>query len=269
MAAIPAPTVAPAVFVGHGSPMNAIEQTPYAAHWRSFGDRIARPRGIVAVSAHWYTQGTAVTVNARPRTIHDFGGFPPALYAVNYPAPGDPALAARVIECLQPTEVCASSDWGLDHGTWSVLVHLYPHADVPVVQLSIDAALPPSAHYDLGRRLGRLREEGILILGSGNIVHNLGRADWRANAPAQPWAREFDGRIARAVLAGDHATAIAYEDLGEAARLSVPTAEHYLPLLYVLGAQRAGEAATVSLQDVVLGSISMTMVTLGARSAAQ
>ena len=253
----------PSVFIGHGSPMNAIEHNAYAAGWREIADRCPRPRGILAVSAHWYTSGTAVTAEAEPRTIHDFGGFPPALYAVSYPAPGSPALARRVIECLAPRPVAAATDWGLDHGTWSVLVHMYPHADVPVIQLSIDATQPGAVHYALGRALGPLRDEGILIIGSGNIVHNLRLADWRPGAPAKSWASSFDDAVARAIAAGDHDSLLDPASYGEAGRLSVPTPEHYLPLLYVLGAQRAGESAELTLRDVALGSISMTTVAVG------
>lgn len=259
-----APTpLMPCLFVGHGSPMNALEDNRYTRGWRDLAASCPAPRGIVAVSAHWYTRGCAVTIQARPRTIHDFGGFPPALHAVSYPAPGDPALAARVAQCLAPAPVASSTDWGLDHGTWSVLVHMYPHADVPVVQLSLDATQPGSVHLEYGRRLSVLREEGILIIGSGNIVHNLSRADWRPGAQPQPWATRYEALVADALARGDDEALLDPTVHGEDARLSVPTAEHYLPLLYAAGARRPGEQAQLSLRDVLLGSISMTCAGYG------
>ena len=264
----PINAVMPTLFVGHGSPMNAIQDTTYSRGWRALAARMPRPRAIVAVSAHWYTRGTAVTAEQSPRTIHDFGGFPPALYAVTYPASGDPALASEVASCLAPTAVELSTAWGLDHGTWSVLVHMYPDADVPVVQLSIDATQPGATHYGLGRSLGALRDDGVLIVASGNLVHNLQQADWRPDAPAKPWATKFDGIVADALARGDHASLLDPALHGEAGRLSVPTAEHYLPLLYTLGSARPGERAELSLRDIALGSISMTCVAFGLTPAA-
>ncbi len=263
MSQIPTNHQMPVLFVGHGSPMNAIEDTPYSRGWRALAARYPLPRAIVAVSAHWYTRGTAVTADALPRTIHDFGGFPPALYAVSYPAPGDPALAARLVSYLAPTTVESSSAWGLDHGTWSVLIHMYPKANIPVVQLSIDATQPGAAHYALGKRLSPLRDEGILIVGSGNIVHNLGLADWRAGAPAKPWATTFEAAVGDALARGDHASLLDPASYGEAGQLSVPTPEHYLPLLYVAGAARPTEQPELTLRDIALGSISMTCVAFG------
>ena len=262
-------TTMPTLFVGHGSPMNAIQDTPYSRAWSALAARFPRPRAILAVSAHWYTQGTAVTVDPLPRTIHDFGGFPPQLYAVEYPAPGDPALAASLCARLAPTPVEKSTAWGLDHGTWSVLVHMYPNADVPVVQLSIDATQPGSAHYALGQRLSALRDEGILIVGSGNIVHNLRQADWRPGAPAKPWATAFEGVVGHALAQGDHQSLMDPELHGDAGRLSVPTAEHYLPLLYTLGSSRAGEQPELLSRDIALGTISMTCVAFGLPPLAQ
>ena len=253
----------PCLFVGHGSPMNALADNAYSRGWRELAARCPRPRAIVAVSAHWYTRGTAVTAEPAPRTIHDFGGFPPALFAVSYPAPGDPALAARLVECLAPTPVSTTTSWGFDHGTWSILVHMYPQADVPVVQLSIDATQPGAAHYELGRRLGALRDAGVLLIASGNIVHNLTLADWRPGAPAQPWATRFDTLVASAIDRGDHATLLEPAGHGEIGKLSVPTPEHYLPLLYTLGASRRGEAPELLLRDIELGTISMTSVAFG------
>ena len=251
------PNRMPTVFVGHGSPMNTLEDNAHTRAWRQLGESLPRPTAILAVSAHWYTRGTGVTAMAQPRTIHDFYGFPPALFAVKYPAPGATALASRVQELLQPVRVVADQEWGLDHGTWSVLVHMYPHADIPVAQLSIDATQPADYHYGLGQRLAALRDEGVLILGSGNVVHNLGRARW-GSAAAYPWATSFNDQLRSSLARGDHAFAIGYEQAGEAAQLAVPTPEHYLPLLYVLGA--GGGQISFPTDGIELGSISMLTV---------
>jgi 4,5-DOPA dioxygenase extradiol len=258
----------PILFIGHGSPMNALADNAYSRGWRALAARCPRPRAIVAVSAHWYIRGTAVTADPLPRTIHDFGGFPPALYAVSYPAPGDPVLAAKLAGCLAPTAVASSTQWGLDHGSWSVLVHMYPAADIPVVQLSVDSTLPGAGHFALGRKLGALRDDGVLILASGNIVHNLMLADWRQGVAPKPWARQFDDQVGDSILAGDFDSVLEPARFGEPGRLSVPTPEHYSPLLYVLGAARAGETAELGLRDVALGSISMTCVSFGLAPAA-
>lgn len=267
MATSPAPRRMPAVFLGHGSPMNAIVPNRYAAAWRSLGERLPRPRAVLAVSAHWTTRGSAVTMAASPRTLHDFGGFPRALFEVSYPAPGDEALARRVAALLTPTPVHGATDWGLDHGSWSVLMHLYPAADVPVVQLSLDGTLSLAGHHALAARLAPLRDEGYLILGSGNVVHNLALADLRPDAAAQPWARAFDEAIATAVAAGDRDTLLDPGRLGEAATLSMPTPEHYLPLLYPLAVRRPDEEVEILLRNVEHGSISMTSVVVGAGDA--
>lgn len=251
----------PAVFVAHGSPMSAIEDNRYSAAWRELGATLPRPRAILAISAHWYGEGTAVTVNERPPTIHDFYGFPKQLYEIQYPAHGDPALAARVQQLLAPTVVTADDTWGLDHGTWSVLVHTYPAADIPIVQMRIDARVAPEAHYALGRKLSPLREEGVLILGSGNVVHNLRAARWQANAPAYDWAMRFDARVKAAVLARDHTPLLAAMD--DDARRSNPTPDHYLPLLYCLGLQMPDEPVTIPIEGIELGAISMLSVRIG------
>ena len=240
--------------------MNALEDNPHTRAWRQLGETMPRPRAILAVSAHWYTRGTGVTAMAQPRTIHDFYGFPPALFAQRYPAPGDPALAQQIQELLHPVAVSADQEWGLDHGTWSVLAHVYPQADIPVVQLSIDATQPPEHHYQLGRRLAPLRDAGVLIFGSGNVVHNLRRLNWEPAASAYPWAAAFDSRLRGALAEGDHRAAIHYERFGEAAALSVPTPEHYLPLLYVLGAGCTGDAVSFPTDGIEMGSISMLTV---------
>jgi 4,5-DOPA dioxygenase extradiol len=219
---------------------------------------------VLAISAHWYITGTAVTAMDSPRTIHDFGGFPRELFAVRYPAPGDAALAARVQQLLAPLPVSADSTWGLDHGTWSVLCHLFPKADVPVVQLSIDETQPPSFHYALGVRLQPLRSEGILLLGSGDIVHNLHAYAWGRHPQAPyDWALRFEGQVREALTRGDHAPLIDYAVVGRDALLAVPTPEHYLPLLYVMGASLPGEAVSFPVEGMDGGSVSMLAVQFG------
>ena len=219
---------------------------------------------MLAVSAHWYLTGTRVTALPAPRTIHDFGGFPRELYEVRYPAPGDPALARRVQDLLAPLPVLLDQEWGLDHGTWSVLRHVFPQADVPVVQLSLDETQPPQFHHELGARLGPLRDEGVLVLGSGNLVHNLHAYAWGRH-PAEPleWAVRFEETVRRLLIAGDHGPLVDYESLGRDALLSVPTPEHYLPLLYVLGARREGEPVAFPVEGVDGGSVSMLSVRIG------
>jgi 4,5-DOPA dioxygenase extradiol len=244
----------PALFLGHGSPMNAIEANRYAPVWSQLGRQLPRPRAVLCVSAHWYTNGTGVTAMPSPR----------ALFDCRYPAPGDPQLAARVQQLLQPTAVMADQQWGLDHGAWCVLKFMYPEANVPVVQLSLDGSLSLTQHYQLATRLAPLRDAGVLILGSGNVVHNLRRMQRTADAPAFGWATAFESRVRDAIARHDHA---ALQDLpasGEAAQLSVPTPEHYLPLLYVLAVQRPDETADFPVDGIDLGSISMLSVLVGA-----
>jgi 4,5-DOPA dioxygenase extradiol len=253
----------PAVFFGHGSPMNTLERNRYTDAWRRLGESLPRPRAILSVSAHWVTRGTAVTAMERPRTIHDFGGFPRALYEVQYPASGDPALAERVRTLLAPVEVRLDTSWGLDHGTWSVLAQVFPAADVPVVQLSLDATQPPAFHYQLARRLAPLRDEGVLIIGSGNVVHNLSRVQWADDAPAYDWALRFDARVRGCLAAREHGPLIAFAALGEDARLSAPTPEHYLPLLYIVALEREEDGVSIFNDETVMGSISMTSVAIG------
>jgi 4,5-DOPA dioxygenase extradiol len=245
----------PVIFLGHGSPMNAIEENACSRAWEEIGGALPRPKAILCVSAHWETAGSAVTAMERPRTIHDFFGFPPALYEVAYPAPGSPELARRVAGLLGEDAVRMDTAWGLDHGAWSVLRRLFPHADVPVVQLSLDRGKTPAEHYETGRKLRPLRDEGVLVLGSGNVVHNLGAAVWRDTA--YDWAAAFDARVKEAILAGDHDALVDYGSMGSSARLAVPTEEHYLPMLYVLAAGDPGEAVTFFTETVTLGSISM------------
>ena len=252
----------PVVFFGHGSPMNTLDRNEYTEAWRRIGDSIAAPKAVLCVSAHWYTEGTAVTAMSRPRTIHDFYGFPQPLFDVQYPAPGEPKLASRVRELLAPLDVGLDESWGLDHGTWSVLKHAYPKADVPVVQLSIDGTQPPQFHYELGRRLAPLRDEGVLVAGSGNVVHNL-RLMRRGGGQGFDWAVRFNERIREALATRDHRTLIDFEKLGEDARLSVPTPEHYLPLLYIAGLQGADESMAFPIDGYDLGSISMLSAVAG------
>ncbi len=253
----------PAVFFGHGSPMNALEHNRYTDTWRRLGESLPKPKAILAISAHWYTRGTAVTAMERPRTIHDFGGFPKELYAVRYPAPGDPALAARVRGLLAPVEVWLDEAWGLDHGTWSVLAHAFPDADVPVVQLSLDAAQPAQFHYELATQLAPLRDEGVLIVGSGNVVHNLGRIQWTDDAPPYDWAVRFNDKVRDLLTMRNHAALIAFETLGADARLSVPTPDHYLPLLYVIAQQGQDEAVSFPVDGIEYGAVGMLAVAVG------
>jgi 4,5-DOPA dioxygenase extradiol len=254
----------PAIYFGHGNPMNALSENAYTAAWRRIGAQTPKPKAILAISAHWYVTGTGVTVSTAPRTIHDFGGFPRELYQVQYPAPGDPELARRVQELLQPLPVQLDTSWGLDHGTWSVLRHVYPQADVPVVQLSIDEEKPAAFHFEVGRKLAPLREEGVLIAGSGNLVHNLHTYAWGRHLPdPYDWAVRFEERARELMLAGENQPLIEYERLGREALLSIPTPDHYLPLLYVLGARQQHDAVTFPVEGVDGGSISMLSVQIG------
>ena len=255
----------PAFFIGHGNPMNALQRNAYTEAWAALGRALPRPRAVVVVSAHWYLPGTRVTAMRAPRTIHDFGGFPRELFEVVYPAPGDPALAREIQEMLAPVRVSLDEEeWGLDHGTWSVLVHVFPGADVPVLQISIDETQTAAYHYALGRRLTSLRDDGVLLVGSGNLVHNLHAYAWGRH-PAEPfdWAVRFERRARELLLAGDHGPLVAYETLGRDATLSVPTPEHYLPLLYVLGLRREGEPVTFPVEGIDGGSVSMLTVRVG------
>lgn len=254
----------PAVFFGHGNPLNAIQKTPYSDAWSNLGRTLPSPKAILSISAHWYLQGTRVTAMAQPRTIHDFGGFPAELYQVKYPAPGDPALAERVADLLQPIKVQLDADWGLDHGTWSVLCHAFPDATVPVVQLSIDETKPAEFHYALARQLMPLREEGVLVAGSGNIVHNLHAYAWGRHATqAYDWATSFETMVKNYLVTGEHERLVAYESLGREALLAVPTPEHYLPLLYIIALRRIDDEVTFPVTGMDGGSISMLSVKIG------
>jgi 4,5-DOPA dioxygenase extradiol len=252
----------PAIFYGHGSPMNALDDNVYTRVWQSFAERFARPKAILAISAHWTTRGTEVTAMPMPKTIHDFGGFPKALFDVNYPAPGDPDLAARVAQLLAPLPVRMDQEWGLDHGTWSVLVKTYPNADIPVVQLSLDMTQDAAYHFALGQKLASLRDEGVMIIGSGNVVHNLARMDSRSSG--YDWAHRFNSAMRTAILSGQFEQVVNYQSLGPDAVFSVPTSEHFLPLLYVLGARTTDEPIDVVAEGMELGAISMMSVVIGA-----
>jgi 4,5-DOPA dioxygenase extradiol len=253
----------PVLFVGHGSPMNALEDNEFARGWKEIAREIKRPTAILCISAHWETTGSLVTSADPPPTIHDFGGFPLELYQVRYPAPGSPWLARRVMEAARKFAIGIDREWGLDHGCWSVLRRMYPHADVPVVQLSLDRSMPTRLHYELGRALDPLRDEGVLILASGNLVHNLGRITLPPrgdfNTPfALPWAAEASERIKELIDDGASDELIAYRSLGSAVQLAVPTPEHYLPLLYVLGLRGKEESVTYFNDEAVAGSLTMT-----------
>lgn len=249
----------PAVFFGHGSPMNALGG-PFVPAWRELGEAIGKPRGVVMVSAHWETRGLGVTVQEQPETIHDFGGFPAELHAVQYPAPGSPELARRVADL---TGAQLTEGWGLDHGAWSVLMHAWPDADVPVVQLSLDRTLTARQHYDLAKALNPLRDEGYVIAGSGDFVHNLRTWKRSGDDGPYPWATSFNEAVKSAFVRGDHEALIDWVGLAEDAQLSVPTDEHYLPLLYVAAQARPDDAIAFFNDEIVGGSISMTGVRIG------
>ncbi len=257
----------PVLFLGHASPMNAIEENEFVDGFRAIAKKLPKPKAILCVSAHWETEGTRVTAMEQPRTIHDFGGFPAELYAVQYPAPGSPALA-REIAAAASTNTMIDSDqsWGLDHGCWSVVKHLYPKADIPIVQLSLDRTRSARRHYDFAKELASFRKNGVLIIGSGNIVHNLGMVAWERPEIGYgfDWATEVQGEVNRLILARDHEKLIDYRSLGKTMALAVPTPEHYLPLLYVLSLQEEADSVTLFNDKPVAGSLTMTSLLLKA-----
>jgi len=259
----------PVLFLGHGSPMNAIEENEFVAGWREAGKTIPRPNAILCISAHWETRGTYVTAMEKPVTIHDFGGFPQKLFDVQYPAPGSPELALEAQKVVTKTTVGLDQKWGLDHGCWSVVKHLYPAADVPVIQMSLDYYQTPQAHYDLAKELASLRNKGVLIVGSGNLVHNLQRAAWdKLNEIgfAFDWATEANEKMKKYILNGDHQKLIDYKSQGKAFDLAIPTPEHFLPLLYILALKEENETVTLFNDQAVAGSLTMTSVKIGSGS---
>lgn len=246
----------PALFVGHGSPMNAIEENPFVEEWKALGKKLPRPEAILSVSAHWYTRDTRITDSEAPRTVYDMYGFPEELYKIVYNAKGSPHFA-HLAQSLISRRVVTDNSWGYDHGTWSVLHRMYPQADIPVFQLSVDGNASASEHYRIGKELSALRDQGVLIFGSGNIVHNLARVDWDMDG-GYSWAEEFDLYIKENILAGREDYVIAYEKAGSCASLAFPAPDHYAPLLYVLGAAKDAEHISVFNEACVLGSLSMT-----------
>jgi 4,5-DOPA dioxygenase extradiol len=251
----------PLLFVGHGSPMNAIEDNEFTKGWKLLGKTLPRPKAILCISAHWETRGTFVTAMDKPETIHDFGGFPQALFNVQYPAPGSPLIAKEVANTVKSTQVGLDTDqWGLDHGCWSIIRPMFPDADIPVIQLSLDYTKSPQWHYDLAKELSTLRSKGVLIVGSGNLVHNLGRINWSDPNGIYDWANEFNEKAKSLMLANDHKSLINYSSLGKSASLSIPSPEHYLPLLYILGLKESNEEISFFNDKTIMGSITMTSV---------
>lgn len=252
----------PALFIGHGSPMNGIEDNAFSQRWAAMGKEIPTPQAVLVISAHWLTRGTAITAMAQPQTIHDFGGFPQALFEVQYPAPGHPKLAEETAALIKKTKVQLDHDWGLDHGSWSVVKNMYPEANIPVLQLSIDYNKSAQYHYDLATELATLRKKGVLIIGSGNMVHNLRILDWNKPDGGYDWADEMNTTFKRLISENNHQALIAFQDLGKAAALSIPTPDHYLPLLYTLGVKDKHDAVSFFNDKTTMGSISMTSVKL-------
>ncbi len=253
----------PVLFLGHGSPMNAIEENEFVAGFRNIGKTIPKPKAVLCISAHWETIGTKITAMQNPKTIHDFGGFPKALFDVQYPAPGNPELAKEIVENVQKTTVGPDQSWGLDHGAWSVIKHLYPQADVPVLELSIDYTKPPQYHYELAGELAWLRNKGVLIIGSGNMVHNLGLIAWdkmNVDNYGYDWAIEASTKMKNLILNGDHKSLVKYDLLGNAFKYAIPTPEHYLPLIYTLALKNENEKITIFNDKAMAGSLTMTSI---------
>lgn len=256
----------PVLFIGHGSPMNGIEDNEFSRTWAKMGQEITRPKAVLVISAHWLTRGTHITAMEEPKTIHDFGGFPQALFNVQYPAKGNPELAEATSKLITSTNVGLDHDWGLDHGTWTVVRHMYPDADIPVLQLSIDYGRPPEYHYELAKEIASLRKKGVLIIGSGNMVHNLRMVDWRKlNEPNYgfDWAIEMNDIFKEKIADGNHKALIDYENLNKAVKLAIPTPDHYYPLLYNLGLQDNNDTISFFNDRLVGGSLNMTSVKIG------
>lgn len=256
----------PVLFIGHGSPMNGIEDTEFSRRWTKMATEIPVPKAVLVVSAHWFTRGTKITAMDFPKTIHDFGGFPQALFDVQYNAPGNPELAKETASLIHSSKVELDHDWGLDHGTWTVVRHMYPEATIPVLQLSIDYTKPPQYHYDLAKELFALRKKGVLIIGSGNMVHNLRMVAWdKMNTPGfgYDWAIQMNDQFKHLITIGDHKPLIRYESLGKEAMLAIPTPEHYLPLLYTLGLKGSKDEISFFNDKAVAGSLTMTSVKIG------
>lgn len=263
---LPASERMPVLFVGHGSPMNGIENNEFSQYWERLGREIPQPRAVLCVSAHWLTQGTAITAMTAPKTIHDFGGFPKALFDVEYPAPGSPELAAETQKLVQKTPLALDHDWGLDHGTWTIVRRMYPQANIPVLQLSIDYHQPAQYHYELAAELAALRDRGVLIMGSGNMVHNLRMVAWDKMKEPEfgfDWAHEMNAIFKQKIADGDHAALVNYQALSKSATLAIPTPDHYFPLIYTLGLRGKNEEATFFNDRAVAGSLTMTSVRFG------
>jgi 4,5-DOPA dioxygenase extradiol len=253
----------PVLFVGHGSPMNAIETNEFSIEWQKLGKSLPKPNAILCISAHWETKGTFVTAMEKPQTIHDFGGFPQALFDVQYPAPGSPELADETKNIVTTTNVGLDEKWGLDHGAWSVIRVMYPEANIPVIQMSLDYYQSPQYHYDIGKQLAAMRQKGVLIIGSGNMVHNLRAVDWGKPNQGFDWAIEANSKFKKLILDNDHKQLINYRSLGREVELSVPTPEHYLPLLYTLALKTKKDEVSFFNDKSVMGSLSMTSVKFG------
>ncbi|WP_240773355.1 4,5-DOPA dioxygenase extradiol [Pontibacter sp. SGAir0037] len=253
----------PAYFLGHGSPMNALEENEFTRTWQHIGQDLPKPRAILCISAHWETKGTFVTAMEAPRTIHDFYGFPRALFEVQYPAAGNKEVAELTQQLVQKTQIGLDHEWGFDHGSWSVIRHIYPQADVPLLQLSIDYSKPAVWHYELAKELSELRKKGVLIIGSGNIVHNLRTINWQQKEGGYDWAEEVNESVKNLILQDNHRPLQQFEKLGSAAALAIPTPEHYLPLLYTLGVKEEGEQVSFLNDKLLMGSLSMTSVKVG------
>ena len=255
--------VMPLLFIGHGSPMNAIEDNEFSQRWKQLGKEIPAPKAVLIVSAHWLTNGTKITAMEYPKTIHDFGGFPKELFDVNYPAPGNPALAKETAALIHSTVVDLDHNWGLDHGAWMIVCNMYPNAQIPILQLSIDYSKDAQYHYDLAKELSALRKKGVLIIGSGNMVHNLSKMDWNNPGSGFDWAIEANAKLKKLITENGHQQLINYQNLGAALSLSVPTPEHYLPLLYTLALQEKNESISFFNDKTIMGSISMTSLKIG------